>query len=428
MLLRVSRRSLAAVAVLAAIASSSRAPVGARQTTDPAANPAAGSQPATDFERLFEAAQQAYRRHDPDAASAAYARLRDRASAEDAALWQARGQLGLGIIATDRLRYAEAVPLLRQALDTIERVGGPSDVGAACLALSRAMSGGGSAVEARALLARAIDAFDRAHDVPAKLHAQLDRARLAPDAEADAVLAALVADAHAAGNRAIEGAALHTWGDRWFNRGELDRALHTLDAAVAVLIDGVDPEELGTTYNSLGRLYRVHGQLAVALRYQLAALAIHEKIGTAYVHIQSLNAVAATYQILGDFAQARVYFARALEQATRGSAPAIVAFLRASYGDLLVRMGDVARGRALIAQALNAAVPYYRTLRGRQLAGADARLGHWSLAAQEIDEAISHCVRRRAWIASGRASSEPASRWPAVTSRPRRRSSRRCSG
>jgi CHAT domain-containing protein/tetratricopeptide (TPR) repeat protein len=389
---RVSRRSLAAVAVLAAIAASSRAPVVARQTTDPAANLAASTHPTTDFERVFEAAQQAYRRHDLDAASVAYGRLRDRARAENAALWQARGQLGLGIIAMDRLRYAEAVPLVQQALDIFDRVGGPYDIGAACLALSRAMSGGGSTVEARALLARAIDAFDRAHDVPAKLHAQLDWARLAPDAEADAALAALVADARAAGHRAIEGAALHMWGDRWFNRGELDRALHTLDAAVTVLIDGADPEELGTTYNSLGRLYRVHGQLAVALRYQLAALAIHEKNGSAYVHIQSLNAVAATYQILGDFAQARVYFERALDRATRGSAPAIVAFLRASYGDLLVRMGDVVHGRALIAQALDAAVPYYRTVRGRQLAEADARLGQWPLAAREIDEAISHCA------------------------------------
>jgi tetratricopeptide (TPR) repeat protein len=379
------RRWLGAAVLLAAVAWSARVPAAAPQTPPP---PPASEAPAAELERLFGDARRAYARHDLDAAHAAYLRLFERARDEGHARWQGRGELGLGIVAANRLRYTEAIPLLREALAILDRAGGPGDVGAACLALASAL---GRVDEARPLLARAVDAFERAHDVPARLRAQLQQARLAPDADVDALLTVLVADARAAGDRSIEGAALHLWGDRWFNRDELDRALPRLDEAVAVLADGGDPQELGTTYNSLGRLYRVHGQLAVALRYQRAALAIHEKSGTDYVRVQSLNAVAATYQIMGDLAQARVYYERALARAARGSAPSIMAFLRASYGSLLVQMGEVARGRALLAQALDAALPYYRTLRGRQLAEADARLGKWAIAAREIDEAVSHC-------------------------------------
>ncbi|HVZ71954.1 MAG TPA: CHAT domain-containing protein, partial [Polyangia bacterium] len=376
---RARRRWLAAALLLAAIASQPRTPAAAPQTSGDEA-----------YVALEDAARAARARHELDAAQAAYQRMLDRAIGEPNALWQARGRLGLGRVATDRLQYAQAVPLLRQALADLERLGGPSDVGAACAALSIAL-GGSSPDESRALLARAIDAFDRAHDAPAKRHAQLLQIRATPGADVETSLAALVADARAAGDHAVEGGALHLWGDRLFNRGELDRSLQMLDAAAAALAGDVDPDELGTTYNSLGRLYRVHGQLTVALRYQRAALAIHERHGTDYAHIQSLNAVAATYQVLGDFPRARVYFERALARATRGGAPTIVAFLRASYGDLLVRMGEVARGRALLAQALDAALPYYRTIRGRQLAEADARLGDWAKASQEIDEAIAHC-------------------------------------
>src|SRR4029450_3196341 len=89
-----------------------------------------------------------------------------------------------------------------------------------------------------------------------------------------------------------------------------------------------DPSaDLGTVYNSIGRVYRAHGRLDEALKYQKAAVDLPRKSGDRFVLVQSLNAVSAVYQRLEDFAAARSYLAEALDVAA--SLPASSAATRA---------------------------------------------------------------------------------------------------
>ena len=61
----------------------------------------------------------------------------------------------------------------------------------------------------------------------------------------------------------------------------------------------------GTVYNSIGRVYRAHGRFDEALRFQLKALSLHEKGGSAFELMQSLNAVATVYERLDDYEERR---------------------------------------------------------------------------------------------------------------------------
>ena len=70
---------------------------------------------------------------------------------------------------------------------------------------------------------------------------------------------------------------LHSLGDHLFNDNQFEEALDMLLRAESLLLGTPDILELGTVYNSIGRVYRAHGRFDEALRFQLKALALHEK-------------------------------------------------------------------------------------------------------------------------------------------------------
>ncbi len=63
--------------------------------------------------------------------------------------------------------------------------------------------------------------------------------------------------------------------------------------------------DLGTVYNSVGRVYRAHGRLEEALKFQMAALDLHRRRGSRMMLIQSLNAVAVVHQRLDNWNRRR---------------------------------------------------------------------------------------------------------------------------
>jgi CHAT domain-containing protein/tetratricopeptide (TPR) repeat protein len=191
------------------------------------------------------------------------------------------------------------------------------------------------------------------------------------------------------GSAAFEGWILHSWGDLLFNMGDYDAAIEKLTEAVP--LTKTDPSESGTIYNSLGRVFRVHGQYAAALQCQLQALAILEKSDSAHDVIQSLNAVAVAYQFVGNDAQARTYYERALAAAEKSGDHTYITFMRANYGSYLVDSGEHARGRELIAQTIPDTPSYLLSRRLVQLADADRHLGRNADALREADESIKSC-------------------------------------
>jgi CHAT domain-containing protein/tetratricopeptide (TPR) repeat protein len=343
---------------------------------------------------LLATAQKAYSQNRLDEATAGFRTLLDAATEQHADLWVARAKLGLGSVDYLQGHYASARMRLLDALATFEALSAAFETGYASTMLGNVAWATGDLPEARTRYTRAIAAFEAVNNLQGKVNAAIDLLRVTDDdpVQSQDRFADAIRDARTVGSHQLEASALHLWGDRLFTHGDYELAIEKLNEAAGVLADGSAPGELGTIYNSLGRLYRVHGQTAVALQYQLKALAIHEKAGTSYERVQSLNAVAATYQALGDFGHATQYFEQAIALAEQVASPSVLAFLRASYGDLLSINGEPARGRAMLAQSLPDASPAQQALRYAQLAAADRALGRLQDALTEARQGMDHCA------------------------------------
>jgi CHAT domain-containing protein/tetratricopeptide (TPR) repeat protein len=316
---------------------------------------------------------------------------------------EAQALCGLGEIEFERARYARARELAVQAADIYDRLANeaasPSPdvinrgIGRANHLLSLAALREGSKEEATRRSERAVAAYDAAGDRRGRglstlqlLHA-LDRSSDRQIALYDRV----IADARAVADRALEASALHWWGDTLFSTGHYAESLVKLESAAALFAAAGRQVSLGTTYNSLGRLYRAHGRLDAALASQLKALAIHEQSNSPFNHLQSLNAVAVTYQHLGDSRQAGIYFERALALAERVSTPRIQDFLRANLAAILLEEGEYQKAADVLAAVVARGLDRYPALRMRSLAYAYVRLGRPGVAMEWAQKSVDAC-------------------------------------
>jgi CHAT domain-containing protein/tetratricopeptide (TPR) repeat protein len=204
-----------------------------------------------------------------------------------------------------------------------------------------------------------------------------------------------VLDARSVGDKAIEGALLHSLADKFFARGDYAEALTTLEESARLLDAAGSRDALGTVYNSMGRLYRVHGQLETALEYQRKALAIHQASGTSFTHLQSLNAVAVTYDALGDVPNALIYYRQALALAEKSSSPRIQDFLRANVAGALLESGtDSAEVAKTLEGVLARGFDAYPSRRLRELSSVYLRLGRRDDALGAAQKAVDTCGAR----------------------------------
>jgi CHAT domain-containing protein/Tfp pilus assembly protein PilF len=310
-------------------------------------------------------------------------------------LWEARGIAGLGSLAYARARYAEARQFQLQALSVFERLGASSDVGRAERDLGNIAINLGKRDEATDYYRRSIAVAERTGDALERLRSAFALARLATDVRLGgsklAALDALRQEAHRIGERVLEARILHSAADTFFEIGEYEPAIRKLNDAAAIFEETGERDELSTVYNSLGRIFRVHGQVPAALQAQLKALAIQDTLDSPRNRIQSLNAVAVTYQALGDASNAREYFERAIALAEKIKWSSIVAFLRGNYGDFLVLTGDVEHGRSMIQEAIDEDGSSYRSIRYFELSRADERMGRNKQALSDAEKALAAC-------------------------------------
>lgn len=361
-----------------------------------AQNPAPASQDPTTarFQSLLSTAQKAFVQAKWEDATLAFQALVDFAREQHDELWEARGTLGLGRIAARKSQYAASKTALLQALPVFERRSAWFETGMVEETLGglAEVTGEGKPTVVEHYR-RASDAYDKAGDRHGKVNSQFNLLRVEDRADASYFprLDAARKEAAATGDHVLEGAILHLWGDVLFGVGDYDSATSKLEEAVAVMSGGPPSSELGTTYTSLGRMYRLHGQMSVALQYQLKALAIHEKLGLSVSLVQSLNAVAVTYASLGDAKPAKIYYERAIAMADTIAPPMTRSFLRANYGSFLGRNGELARGRDMLAEAIPTDSPVQRTLRYSELAVLDSRLNRLDDALADAEQAVAAC-------------------------------------
>jgi CHAT domain-containing protein len=155
-----------------------------------------------------------------------------------------------------------------------------------------------------------------------------------------------------------------------FAKGEYEQASEKLELAVASASKANDRDQLARIYTSLGRLYRVHAQPQAAIKYQLKALELSETSRSPRVRVQSLNAVGTAYQAAGDLAKARQYYERALAMADETGSAAIIDFLRAQLGGLLVLTRDAEPARVLLEGVLARGLEQHPATRYSQLSEA----------------------------------------------------------
>ena len=240
---------------------------------------------------------------------------------------------------------------------------------------------------------RAVEAFDAVGDRYGRAVStlQLLRVKNVGAQEERELSNRVIEDARAVSNRDIEARALHSFGDHLFNTGNYAESLEKLQAAAALFEALGRQVALGTTYNSLGRLYRAHGRLDMALQSQLKALAIHEQADSPFSHLQSLNAVAVTYQALGDARQAKVYFERALALAVKVSTPRIQDFLRANFAFTLLDEGEYGKAADIFEGVVARGLDAFPTNRMRSLAYALVRVGRTDAAMGWAQKALDAC-------------------------------------
>ena len=272
----------------------------------PAASGQTPSAP-TDLAAALARAQQALDERDAAAASSLFQDVLARAREQHDERSEAWSLNGLATIAYRKAQYHDSRELDLKALEIFERLEDWKAVGFVERAIGNDAFYLGEQDEAARWYQQAMAAADRAGDRYGHAAATYDLVHSDGSSQTLGHYPGLLADVRALGDRRFEAQVLHSWGDHLFNAGEYEDAIEKT-AQAASLYDALDrKDELSTVYNSLGRIFRAHGQPAAALLYQLKALAIQNSLDNPRNRIQSLNAVAVTYGSLGDRRRAHAY-------------------------------------------------------------------------------------------------------------------------
>jgi CHAT domain-containing protein/tetratricopeptide (TPR) repeat protein len=355
----------------------------------------AQSSPA-DYEALMIAADQAMGEQRLEDAEQQYESIRRAARDNGQALWEARGRLGLGAVERARGQYDRAREDLTAALETLEHLQAMTFVGAASVALGRLEYSLGNDRKSSEYFDRAIAAFDATGNRRERARALFNRLVTSGTddlATRERQYEALLVEARASADVDFEASILHSWGDQLVMKGEYERASDKLESAAVSASKANDRDQLTTIYTSLGRLYRVHAQPQAAITYQLKALELSEQSRSPRIRVQSLNAVGAAYQSAGDLVKARQYYERALAMADETGSAAIIDFLRAQLGGLLVLTRDAEPARVLLEGVLARGIEQHPATRYSQLSEAYYMLGRFDDALGAAKRGLELCTK-----------------------------------
>jgi CHAT domain-containing protein len=318
------------------------------------------------------------------------------ARAEGSAALESRALSGVGRMLVRGANYADAQITLERALALAESAG---DQTAAALAL-RAL---GSVAENRRAESEARGLYDRAAEAARSGGDEVLRARIlhsiaamssTPGPESVRLMQEVVDIGRRLGNRSLEADGLHSLGDHLFVAGEFALAMERLQEAAAICESLNLREELGRIYTSMGRLNRRHGRPEAAIEYYAKAVAIQRDIGDTIGVIQSLNATAIAYAVMGRFDAAIKNYDDAYALALETRTPRIIDFMRGNLAGGLLDAGEYQRSALLLEEVLKGQVGPYAGVRHSQLAYAYLMLGRLEDARTHAEEAVALTLSR----------------------------------
>jgi len=377
----------------------------------PRQTPVASPVTASDIDALIGEGESLLARRKPSDAKAVFDRALAGAQRLSLERQEAASHCGIASAFQVLAQYQPAQESALRCLEIYSRIGFQPGVARANLTLSAAAELMGRMPEARTRAEQALAAYEATGDPRGRALATLQVIRVnSRTAETVALYTKVVAFAVEAGDRAVEAAALHSWGDYLFNTGQLEDSLSKLERAAAGYEAIRDFLALGTVFNSLGRLYRAHGRLDEALAYQMRALALHEREEAGFELMQSLNAVGAVQSMLGHTVAARSYYERALAMAEKSSSPRIQDFLRANIAGLWIDEGQFERGARVLEEVLARGLDAFPSARYTRLSYANLKLGRTEQALAAALQALKtcgtgtiECVTARARLSAARA-------------------------
>jgi CHAT domain-containing protein len=291
---------------------------------------------------------------------------------------------------------AQARPLYERALEAARESASEPEIGRALFGLSRVARGERRFADARTLTIDALAIFERLGDQSRIAAAALQVARLTDDNDLSRRMNERAASAaRAAGEIEREADALHGLGDDLFNAGRYEESMQALLRAAAAYEGANAPMDVGTVYNSIGRVYRAHGRLDEALKYQKAALELHRKGDDLFALVQSLNAVAVVYQRQNNLNEARLYLQEALDRSAAlpvaGRGPQAQDFLRANMASLLADLGQFEPAAAALEQVIAGGRDAFPAIRQTQLSAMYIGMGRGADGLKAAERAVALC-------------------------------------
>lgn len=358
-----------------------------------AASAQQGPSTQVELQRSLDAAEQLLKSQNLDAAREAFQAAIDAAHRLGLPAEEARADCGLGDTLNIRTEYARARALLEDCLAIAGRMQNDVGIARASMALSQSAEFTGRREDAAAFADRAVEASDRTADPRRRALArlQLERVKKFPPEEEHALIDRIIADARTAGDPGLEAGALHAYGDYLFNVARYEESLESLTRARELYHEASEFGDEGTVLNSIGRLYRAHGNLVDALKCQEQALALHEKYGTPFELMQSHNAVAVVQEFIGNLTAAHVHWDRALAIARESGSSRIQDFLSANIASLMLREGKFADAARALEDVIARGLDSHPSIRYANLAILYVNLNRAADAVKAADQALALC-------------------------------------
>jgi CHAT domain-containing protein/tetratricopeptide (TPR) repeat protein len=296
-----------------------------------------------------------------------------------------------GLIALHAANYPVAQSEFDQALKLFESAKSFDRVARVHQHLGAVASYMGKPAEAGALYRQALSEFEALQDLTsqATVLQNLSMLDALPAVERYGYLERGLALANEVGNKGLAGRFLHTLGDHLFTQGDYAGAIEKLKEAAAALDAAGDRSALASVWTSLGRLYRAHAAYDDAIASYQKGLSIQQEIGDKIGVIQSLNAMAISYDSWGRAKEATENYERALALARETGSPMVIAFMTGNLGGHAVDNGDYKRGIELLEESLRLdPLSPYKANRYLQLSQAYRGTQQYEQALESANEAV----------------------------------------
>ena len=307
------------------------------------------------------------------------------------AVVEADSHRGLGIVLLQQAQYDAARKELEQALTQCQAASDSLCAAHARQALGMLSQATGDWKTARELYRLALAEYELRKDV----HGQ---ASILRDLDYDPSLSSQKQEqniqrgltlARQSDDKQLKGGFLEDWGDALFNQGDYAGAIEKLEEAEICFEQVGDRSSLARVLTSEGRIYRAHGIPTQALEFYERALKIQQEIGDGFGTVQSMNAIAIAYDLMGQQERSLAEYEAALALARKTGSPRLIAFNLGNLAGEHLAMKHYTVAAEMLEEALaQEKSPYLRANRYAQLSEADFKLGHCEAAVESANNAL----------------------------------------